>query len=92
MNKLALKSTQSVASHMIRRLSVANSTMAPNMEEIRGQLEKAKSVMPEDKSPDKKDLEAIKMAARKLLRKRDAHTEIRKRPPLPNVKRPSQIK
>ena len=77
---------------MIRKLSIANSTLSPDMEEIKGQLEKAKSVMPEDKSPDKKDLEAIKMAARKMLRKRDAHTEIRKRPPLPVVKRPSQMK
>lgn len=42
-------------------------------------LKKIQSVIPKSDSALKRELEAIKMAERKILRKKDAHTEVRRR-------------
>ena len=42
-------------------------------------LKKRQSVIPKSDSELKRELEAIKIAERKILRKKDAHTEVRRR-------------
>eukprot|EP00353_Schmidingerella_taraikaensis_P006589 CAMPEP_0185587566 /NCGR_PEP_ID=MMETSP0434-20130131/49697_1 /TAXON_ID=626734 ORGANISM="Favella taraikaensis, Strain Fe Narragansett Bay" /NCGR_SAMPLE_ID=MMETSP0434 /ASSEMBLY_ACC=CAM_ASM_000379 /LENGTH=62 /DNA_ID=CAMNT_0028209559 /DNA_START=62 /DNA_END=247 /DNA_ORIENTATION=- len=52
-------------------------------QEMVQKLRQIQSVIPQDNSPMKKDLDAIKKLERKFLRKRDAHLEIRRRPSKP---------